>query len=225
MARFKGNTVEFPELKAIQRELKVRFDPRITAKFLGAALNKAAEDPKKALQRIVRANHKAVTGNLYRSITKVVRRYPKSGNAVGLVGFNKAGAGQTIPTGGKVQKGKDRAFHQGLIVFGTKERRTKKSSVASSFWSRGPFRVQKTVTRGKNKGQARLVTGKYPFNFMKRAPKGQKVSLGRVSGTDPIKEALNQSAGKIRESLRGSMSDIVERAARYLEKDFPAKNT
>lgn len=224
MARFAGTKVEFPELKEVRRNLQSRFSPRITAKFLGAAVKKASKPTETTLKTIVKTHHKKVTGNLYRSITTAVRRYPRTGNAVALVGFTKAGSGKTVPTGGTVQKGKDRAFHAGLIVFGTKMRRTKKGSIASSLKSRGPMRIEETIKRGKRAGQTRIRTRKFPFTFFKRAPKGEKVFLGKVYGTDPLRQALNSSQGQVRQVLRGEMVDIVERAARFLAMDFPARN-
>jgi len=225
MARFAGSKVEFPEIADIKRQLKARFAPRITAKFLGAALRKATAPGVKALKAEVRTGHKRVSGNLLRSVTQVVRRYPRSGNAVGLVGFMKAGTGKTIPTAGSIQKGKDRAFHAGLVTFGTKERRTKKGSIASSYKTRGPFTIKGRSKRGKFAGSTRVRTvPKSPKAFFKRAPAGGRVYLGKMRGSDPIAAALRQATPEIRRVLREQMSDVVERAARFLEMDFPPRN-
>jgi hypothetical protein len=224
MARYAGTVVEFPEIKQIRLKLQARFAPRIRAKFLGAALRKATEPAKKALKATVRSTHKSVSGNLLRSVSSVVRRYPKSGNAVGLVGFQKAGTGKTTPTGGTIQKGKDRAFHAGLITFGTKDRRAK-GAIASSYNTRGPFTIKGRAKRGKFAGSTRVRTvPKSPKAFFKRAPAGGKAFLGRVRGTDPIAAAFRQSTAEIRRVLREQMSDVVERAARFLEMDFPPRN-
>lgn len=224
MARFAGTVVEFPEIKQIKMKLQARFAPRIRAKFLGAALRKATQPGVRILKSTTRARHKRVSGNLLRSITSVVRRYPKSGNAVGLVGFTKAGTGKTTPTAGTIQKGKDRAFHAGLITFGTKDRRTK-GAIASSYNTRGPFTIKGRAKRGKHAGSTRVRTvPKSPKAFFKRAPAGGRVFLGRVIGSDPISAAFQQATPEIRRVLREQMSDVVERAARFLEMDFPPRN-
>jgi len=224
MARYAGTVIEFPEIKQIRLKLQARFAPRIRAKFLGAALRKATQPGVRMLKSTTRASHKRVSGNLLRSVTSVIRRYPKTGNAVGIVGYQKAGTGKATPTAGTIQKGKDRAFHAGLIVFGTKDRRAK-GAIASSYNKRGPFTIKGQAKRGKHAGSTRVRTvPKFPKAFFKRAPAGRKVFLGRVIGSDPIAAALRQAAPEIRRVLREQMSDVVERAARFLETDFPPRN-
>lgn len=223
MSRFVTDTkIEFPELAAIKRELAARFSPNIRAKFLGAALNKATKPTARALKRNVKSTFKRVSGNLERSVTSVVRRYVKTGNAVGVVGFRKGGK-KKIP-GGPVEKGPDRAYHAGLLLFGSKDRRTKKGSIASSYKARGPFTIKGRAKRGKFAGSTRVRTvPKLPKAFFKRAGKNESVNLGRIYGNDVIKETLNREASSIRRVLREQMSDVVERAARFLELKFPPK--
>lgn len=220
MARFAGTAVEFPEIRQVVNELKARFHPSVRAKFLGAAVRAAAKPATASLKRIVRQDHKRVTGNLAKSIDSKVKSYKKSGNAVGLVGFTKAG--QAKP-GQKVKKGKNNAYHAGLITFGTKERRTK-GRIASSYRTRGAFTLLARAKRGKSAGKIRT-SPKYPKAFFASAAAGQRVSLGSVKGSDPIQKALQQSQSLVRRELKTQMSDIVERAARYLAKRFPPRNT
>ena len=97
MARYASDTkVEFPELQAIRDELKARFSPSVRAKFLGAALKAATDPTAKDLKNNTKAAFGKVTGNLYRSVTSVVKRYPKTGNAVGLVGYRKSGTSKLM---------------------------------------------------------------------------------------------------------------------------------
>lgn len=224
MARYaRGTRIDFPEITAIKRELAARFAPNIRAKFLGAALNKATKPVARSLKQNTKKTFKRVSGNLERSVANVVRRYVKTGNAVGIVGYTKAG-GKKVP-GGPVEKGKARAFHAGLLIFGTKQRRTKKGSIASSYRTRGPF-VMKKAKRGKFAGTTRVRTvPKYPKAFFKQGPSGSGVDLGRIYGQDVIKQTLNQNASMIRQILRQEMSTVVERAARFLEIKFPPRKT
>lgn len=227
MARYAtGTKVEFPELAAIKRELAARFSPSIRAKFLGAAINKATKPTARALKQATKASFKSVSGNLARAVDNVVRRYPRTGNAVGLVGFRKAGSGgKTTPTKGTIQKGKDRAFHAGLVIFGTKPRYAK-GAIASSYSTRGPFTIKGKAKRGKHKGAARVRTvPASPKAFFKKAPRGSRVALGRVHGNDVLARTLQQQSSNIRQILRHEMSDIVERAARFLEMKFPPRRT
>ena len=92
MARYaQGTRIDFPEITAIKRELAARFAPNIRAKFLGAALNKATKPVARSLKQNTKKTFKRVSGNLERSVANVVRRYVKTGNAVGIVGYTKAG--------------------------------------------------------------------------------------------------------------------------------------
>jgi hypothetical protein len=105
MAGFTGVKVEFPEMHELQQKLR-QFPSNLAAKHLGAALRKASKPGLTALRSEVRANQKGPTGNLRRAIATKVKTYKKTGNAVALVGFTKAGTGKTAPTAGSVQKGK-----------------------------------------------------------------------------------------------------------------------
>lgn len=220
-----GTNIDFPELAAIRKELAARFHPRVRAKFLGAALTQATKPTANALKQVTKQNFSKVSGNLLRSVTQVVRRYPKTGNAVGLVGFTKAGVGSKTKTGGTIMKGKDRAYHAGLLVFGTKRRRTK-GPIASSYSSRGPFVIKGKAKRGKFAGSTRVrTTPKYPKAFFKRGSGDSGVDVGQIYANDVITQTLRRESSNIRRVLREQMSDVVERAARYLAYKFPTKNT
>jgi hypothetical protein len=226
MARFTGVTVDFPEIAELQRQLR-KFPSNIAAKHLGSAISKACKPGQDALKREVRQNQKGPTGNLLRAVTTKVVTYKRTGNAVGMVGFTKAGTGKSASAqGGGVRKGKDRAFHAGFLEFGTKPRRTKKGSIASSYNRLGPFTLKKTAKRGKFAGVVRVqTTPKWPKAFFKRAPSGQTVNLGRTMAEAPIKTAFSQSVGTIRSQLNAEMGNAIEKASKDLARNFPPKGT
>jgi hypothetical protein len=222
MAGFTGVKIEFPELHELRKQLR-QFPSNLAAKHLGAALRKASKPGLTALRAEVRTNQKGPTGNLRRSIATKVKTYKKTGNAVALVGFTKAGTGKQTPTGGSVQKGKDRAFHAGFLEFGTNPRYTKKS-IASSYNRLGPFKIKPVAKRGKFAGQARVqTTPKLPKAFFKRAPAGQKVYLGRTQPEKPIATSFRKAAGSIRSELKAGMQTAIEKASKDLANTFPVK--
>lgn len=176
----------------------------VSAKHMGAALRKAIKPGNKALRK---NTPRGPTGNLKRAIaTKVVKYWKQDyGWAAALTGYRRSGNGDSKSFGGgSVQIGKDRAFHQGFVEFGTKKRRTVNGSIASSFNTRGPFKLEVKESRKKgpngkyakfNKRQGYRQTGnvstvpKYPKAFFKSAPDGETVDLKRmpVGGTKRIK--------------------------------------
>jgi len=219
-----GTKVDFPELQAIRNELSKQFAPNVRAKFLGAALKKATDPTAKVLKTNTKASFGKVTGNLYRSVSSIVRKYPKTGNAVGLVGYRKSGVSKQLFSKGNVRRGADYAYHAGLLLFGTRARRTK-SMIASSYKSRGEFAIAKKAKRGKYANSAKIrTTPKYPKAFFKKGSKGQGVYLGKIEGNDVLMRTFNQSKSNIRRVLTEQMSDVVERAARFLQVKFAKKN-
>lgn len=222
MAKFAGATVDFPEISELRKQLR-QFPSNIAAKHLGAALRKASKPGLTALRAEVRANQKGPTGNLRRAITTKVVTYKKSGNAVAMVGFTKAGTGKKTATNGSVQKGKDRAFHAGFLEFGTKPRYTKKS-IASSYNRLGPFVLKPPPKRGKFAGSKRVqTTPKLPKAFFKRAPAGQRVYLGVTQPERPIATSFKKASGSIRSELKAGMSTAIEKAGKDLANKFPVK--
>jgi len=122
-ASYKGAQIkiEGPDLFAIREQFK-RLPRNIAARVIGAGLRRAAAPGEKALKSIV-SQMQGPTGNLRRAIKTIVKRYPRDGAAVAVVGFVKAGTGKSKSAqGGKVKKGPDRAFHQFWLEFGTRDR-------------------------------------------------------------------------------------------------------
>lgn len=135
--------VEFTDLAPIREALK-QFPLQIQSKIVGQAVRKAIKPALARLRAIVPVGP---TGNLKAAVTSAVREYPKNGTAVGLVGYRAAGkAPARSAAGGTVQAGRDRAFHQGFIEFGTKPRNV--SKMAQKKYERKPYqRVSKSGTR------------------------------------------------------------------------------
>lgn len=223
--------IEFPELKKLQQAF-LGFRTSLARKHMGAAIRRSLKPGADALKR---NTPKGPTGNLRRAIATKVKTY-SSGNAVGLIGFVAAGSGKKKSAGGgRVQKGKDRAFHAGFLEFGTKDRVIKTSSVkggasiASSYRTLGPFKIAKIATRGKFKGVVRVnTTPKYPKAFFKKAPRGGVIDLrampvGGKSGGPPVKDAYRESLPSMRSQLAIEMTKSLINAQKDLARNFPSK--
>jgi hypothetical protein len=224
MAVITGTKVDFPEIASLRAELR-KFPSNIAAKHLGAALRKASKPGVAALKAEVRQNQKGPTGNLLRSVATLVKTYKRDGNAVAVVGFTKASkSASSSAGGGTVRKGKDLAFHAPFLEFGTKQRTTKKGSIASSYRRLGPFELKPPAKRGKFAGVVRVNTSpKYPKAFFKRAPAGQKVNLGQTLAEEPLRTSFKKATGQIRSALRDGVSTAIENAGKDLADKFPPK--
>jgi len=220
--------VEFPDLVDLRKAFR-EMPQALARKHLGAAIRRSLKPGMDALKGNVR---RGPTGNLKRAIASKVKTY-KSGNAAGLVGFVRAGSGKaTSAAGGRVQKGKDRAFHAGFLEFGTAERFIKAPSarggsfIASSFNSLGPFSIKKVSARQKATGIVPVnTTPKYPRAFFKKAAKGAALSLGEMPiggslGKPPIKSAFTTALPAMRVAMRKEMAAAIDNAARDLMHQF-----
>lgn len=221
--------IEFPELRKLQEAFR-GFRPSLARKHMGAAIRRSLLPGLAALK----ANTpKGPTGNLFRSINSKVKTYP-SYNAVGLVGYTAAGSGKKkSAAGGKVQKGRDRAYHAGFLEFGTKDRVIKTSSIragasiASSYRTLGPFVIKPIARRGKFAGVARVTTKPaYPKAFFKKAKRGKILSLGKMDkggskGRPPVKSAYQGSLGAMRSALNAEMTKSLINASKDLAHNFP----
>jgi len=221
-----------PEL----REKFKAFPEKFAATALADALKKAIEPP---FQRLKQTTPVGPTGNLRRAIAKKVVTYKQSGNAVALVGYTRAGSGKSSSAqGGSVRAGKDRAFHQGFLEFGTKPRviakqagtpfkRTTKTGkeawiargqggyIASSFYRLGPFQI----LSGK-KGKTLSTSPAYPKAFFMKSGKPitiKGVTPGGVLGEGPpIRTALEQTRPQIESILREELLASFESAMKAI---------
>jgi hypothetical protein len=109
------------ELTNLRQSIQRFFPNKQTAEILAPIIRKAIKPTVNYLRYITPVGP---TGNLKRAVSSKVVTYKQDGVAVGIVGYTRAGSGaSSSAAGGSVRAGKDRAFHQGLVEFGTKERK------------------------------------------------------------------------------------------------------
>jgi hypothetical protein len=119
-------TIEQTELRELQKALGRVFTPGEKAQILKRALEKAVAP---VLARLKQTTPLGPTGNLREAATSKVIPYTRSGNAVALVGFQRAGRQRSdSAAGGTVRAGPDRAFHQWWLENGTQPRQVGKLS-------------------------------------------------------------------------------------------------
>jgi len=108
------------ELRGFREKLREFLPPRQASEVIGDAVRKAIQPMTRKLREITPVGP---TGNLKRAVTSKVVKYAQSGVAVGIVGYTRSGDEPAVSAaGGTVRVGKDRAFHQWLLEFGTKRR-------------------------------------------------------------------------------------------------------
>lgn len=180
MAKLPTMKVEFPELAKLMREFD-QLRPALARKHMGAAIRRCLAPGIAALRS---TTPRGPTGNLRRAIDSKISKY-RSGNVVGLVGYRKAGTGKAVPTKGSIMKGRDRAYHQKFLEFGTRDRYTK-GSIASSFKRLGPFTFRSATSNARNARQGRRLTGQAQRLFARGA---------RADATDARRGVLGPGRG------------------------------
>jgi len=119
-------SVDQTELRELQAALGKVFTNSEKTQILKRALEKAVAPVLARLQQITPLGP---TGNLQRAATSKIIGYSRSGNAVALVGFRRAGRQRSdSAAGGTVRAGNDRAFHQWWLENGTQPRQVSKLS-------------------------------------------------------------------------------------------------
>jgi hypothetical protein len=185
----------------------------LQAKYVGAAVREAI---KPAVARLKQLTPRGPTGNLQRAIASKVVTYPQDGNAVALAGYVRAGKSPSVSAqGGKVRAGKDRAFHQGLLEFGTDQRVISKQSpyggfIASSFKSLGPFRILASGSNG-----TFTTRPAYPKAFFMK--KNKPVVIRPTRAQAPIKNAYNDTWPQMGQILADKLSTGLENAIKEIE--------
>lgn len=118
--------IDAEELRGLREKLAAFFPKKQAADVVGEAVRKAIQPMTRRLREITPVGP---TGNLKRAVTSKVVKYAQTGVAVGVVGYTRAGQSSSVSAaGGSVRAGKDRAFHQWLVEFGTKRRVLTKTS-------------------------------------------------------------------------------------------------
>jgi hypothetical protein len=120
-------SADFPELDSVRRGIQNLGEPKFTATALHDALKKAIQPAYLRLQQLTPVGP---TGNLKRAASFLVKKYPKDGNAVAMIGYRRSGREDSSSAqGGKIRAGKDRGYHQWWLEFGTQERLINRKSV------------------------------------------------------------------------------------------------
>lgn len=152
MARYhKGTEVEIVNYRAILNELeKITNDKKLIAQKMAVVMRFATKPTYDALERYVSAIPEK-TGNLRRAVAnkagQKVKAYKQSGNAVALVGYFKE---KKNPKKKPDKKGRDMAYHQHLIEYGTKKRKTKSGANRGLSPRGGTPGIQPMTTAYKN---------------------------------------------------------------------------
>jgi len=148
---------------------------------------------------------KGPTGNLKKSVKAVSRNYKKDRVWFGAVGYSASGGKSKIAKAG-YRTGSELGYHQGLVEFGTKARKSQ-GRIASSI---GRF-TSLTVRNMKRSGELRT-TPKPPKGFFKSARAGQQVDLGQMRPQKNIPKVYGLADDFMESALRRDMADRVEKA-------------
>jgi hypothetical protein len=231
-------TVDSTDLKSKTEQLRNLFgqDGRAgLAATLEAALEKAIWP---AYLRLREVTPVGPTGNLKRAAHYKTVPYPKSGAAVGLIGYRQSQKERGTATAGSVRIGKERGFHQWWLEFGTKDRVVTKLS-DKPYQRKSHTRRMKsgkvaTVSAHQVKGQGAVIASSLaargpfdinadgsksqPYAFFMKGKKGQGairlpgVRPGGVAGRPPVQTAFEQTKNQVAEILRRELSISIEAA-------------
>lgn len=235
--RLELNTTNLAELT---KRIGTLFDKPGKAAILEAALQKAMEP---ALERLKAITPIGPTGNLRSAAMVKTKAYDRSGNAVALLGYQRAGRARSqSAAGGKVRVGPDRAFHQYWLELGTKERTIQ--TIANKPYKRKSHRrttKSGTVTTVQShivaRGQGSVIASSYrklgPFKFAPtpRQEDGQavrtepgypgaffrKAKKGEVIRIDPMPAGGRSGQPPLKtawEQTRTTVAEILQRELR-----------
>ena len=205
------------------------------ADILGDALERAVWP---AYLRLREVTPVGPTGNLLRAAHYKVVKYPKSGAAVGLIGYRQSSKEKGKAGPGSVRLGKERGFHQWWLEFGTKER------LVDAF-SNKPY-MRKSHIRRMKSGKVAVVVGhevkagqgaviasslgtrgvkplnddgtRQPYGFFMKGKKGQGAiripanPAGGRAGRPPIQTAFAQTQNQVAEILSRELSISLDAA-------------
>ena len=184
-------TAEIEGLRNLQDQLGNFLPQDKKAKVLGEAIERALQPVK---MRLLEVTPEGPTGNLRQAIATKIVEYPLDGNAVGLVGFRRAGKGSSRSAqGGAVRKGPDRAFHQWWLEEGTQPRRVADKFSNTSYIRKAHQRVTRSGTVAEVRehtvsGQGGYIASSYKelgeFQ-MQRTPRPPRGEAGHRVQTEP----------------------------------------
>lgn len=229
-------SLDTSEILQLQKALGKVFDNAGLAVTLEAALERAIWP---AYLRLREVTPVGPTGNLKRAVAYKTVAYKKDGNAVGLIGYNRSGTGESVALAGEgsTRIGKDRAFHQWWLEYGTRQRVVTAVS-NKKYTRRGHIRrmksgvttqVQTHEVSGQNaviassfkkRGQVFNADGSLtPFSFFKKSKNPIVIPaspVGGVRGMPPVQTAWNQTKGQVAEYLTRELRLSLEKALEKL---------
>ena len=206
MAKELDVKLETPLLSELIEKLAEKLGPgkRATNVFnihMKAALKVAM---KPGVQLLKNETPRGPTGNLQKSVQVVTRDYRRDRKWFAAVGYSATGAKSKIAKAG-YRTGSSLGYHQGLVEFGTKPRRTE-GRIASS---RGRF----TSMRVSNKRNGDIrTTPKPPKGFFKSARTAQTVDLGQMRPQKNIPKVYSMANDFMESALREDMKTRVKAA-------------
>lgn len=229
-------SIDATEIDQLRRALGNLFDNAALAQTLQAALKKALVPAEERLRRITPVGP---TENLRNAISTRTKAYPKTGNAVGLVGYRQSLREPSTAVSNaarSVRKGKNRGFHQWWLEFGTKERTVTK--VADKPYTRRQHQrrmksgVVAQINAHQVKGQGAVIASSFnkrgqvfnddgslqPYAFFKKGKAGQgAISVGATPAggqrrIPPVRTALQQAQPQIAAILQQELRISLERA-------------
>jgi len=232
-------SIETTNLQELQDIAGKLFSSGEKAAILKAAIEKAIAP---ALARLKEITPVGPTGNLKRAATKKVVGYTKNGNAVGLIGYRRAGrSASESAAGGRVRRGADRAFHQWWLEYGTQDRVVTKLS-NTPYARKGHTRRTRsggttTVRPHQVSGQNAVIASSYaklgPFKFVptQRSQEGQRVQTDPGSpqaffkkaprGASVIRIPAMQAGGQSgRPPLAAAWADTKTTVAEILQREL-----
>lgn len=229
-------SANWEKLNELRTALGNVFSKKEMAAVLEQALERAIEP---AYLRLRELTPRGPTGNMLRAVNRKTKAYPRDGNAVGLIGYNRSGtAPGESAQGGSVQTGPDRAFHQWWLEYGTKPRIVSKLSnkpyqrrskngllhwvkgqnayIASSYNKLGPFKI----IRGKDRRQGDFDTDpQYQKAFFKKSASPIRIPAmrpGGLGGLPPVRTAFEQSQKNVEFILEQELGSILNQAVQKL---------
>jgi hypothetical protein len=141
-------TAQVANLRELQDALGKIFTNADKAAILEAAIEKAIYP---AFLRLKETTPKGPTGNLKAAATYKVKSYPRDGNAVGLIGYRRAGRESSVSAaGGSVRvsttNDPDRGFHQWWLENGTQPRQITRQAQQKPYTRRAHQRRTRSGT-------------------------------------------------------------------------------
>lgn len=138
MARPVGMTFEFPDLPGLAEQFK-QLPKSLASAAIGAGVKRAMKPAQDALKQMTPVGP---TGNLKRGVATKAKRYPKTGAAVAVVGYRKAGSkGPPKEDVKRRNKASDKTQHQLLVEYGSKQRFTKKGGSRGQMPAKAPVQM------------------------------------------------------------------------------------